>query len=192
MDDEAKELTKIGMEVALRPVTSNAENVLGVAGGDWLSEVRARNRARLKANTEKILHDRNVKATADASPSIVVPLLSAAQEEGREELQDIWARLLAAALDPSRKHLFRREYVEIVRRLEPLDTLVLRQLNTSTNLTPNRLAWIANRLSKAEDEVALAFRNLQKLELIEPPGANNVHVPLPSALGKQFLVTVGQ
>jgi hypothetical protein len=166
MDDDAKALAKVGMEVALGPVVSIAEDVLGRLGGDWLHENRARNRAKLRAKTEQIFRKSKIEVGEPISPSILVPLLSEAQEESRDELIGIWARLLAAAADPKRAGLYRREFVDIVKRLEPLDIIVLPILANPSELRPSRLEFVATILGLPRDQIELSFRNLERLELI--------------------------
>src|SRR5579863_1754543 len=144
MDED--EFVKAGMELMLRPVTDIAENALGLLGGDWLSEKRARNRAKLKAKTEEILKARGAKLDNDLSPSIIAPLLSTAQDEGQEELQNLWAKLLASAMDPKRREGYRREFVQVAKDLEPLDVLVLPYLRESTPLQPTRLMYVSGQL----------------------------------------------
>ncbi len=188
---DESELIKTGMEVALRPVTEIAENLLGLAGGDWISEKRARNRAKLKAKTEEILKQRGVEQPEDPPPSVIVPLLTNAQEEDRDELVDLWARLLAAAMDPSRKRHYRREFVDIVRKMEPLDAAILPLLNDNTAMTPTRREVVASRLQVSSDEVLLAFRNLEQLDLVSPymsPASQKVH-PVTKPLGRELLMT---
>ncbi|MGN6148598.1 MAG: Abi-alpha family protein [Rhizomicrobium sp.] len=167
MDDDGKEVIKIGMEVALRPITEIAQNVLGIAGGDWLAERRRLNREKLSRRTDKILKERGVNAPEEPSPSIAIPLLSAAQEEGREELAELWAKLLATAMDPARKHSYRREFLAIVRELEPLDIRAISALDKFGNMQSqtDRKYLIAQEANVSEDMVAISFRNLHRLEL---------------------------
>jgi len=125
---DENELVKTGLEVMLRPATEIAENALGLLGGDWLSEKRTRNRAKLKSKTDEILERRGAKLDTDPSPSVVIPLLMSAQDEGRDELLDLWAALLAAASDPARRKAYRREFVAIAKELEPVDIIVLMEI----------------------------------------------------------------
>lgn len=58
------------------------------------------------------------------SPAIMIPLIEAAMKENREELQAKWAALMAnAALDGG--HKVRRDFIDILAKLEPVDVLVL-------------------------------------------------------------------
>jgi hypothetical protein len=101
------------------------EDAVGLYGGDALHYRRLTNLSTLKdayeAHVAKIAADRRT----EASPSVVMPLLEAAQDEGRPELQAIWAALLAnATIDNGRK--VRRDFFNVVRKLEPIDAVVLR------------------------------------------------------------------
>src|SRR6266567_4418792 len=73
---------------------------------------------------------RGVKDPSPANLAVALPILHAAADESREELQELYARLLAAAMDPNRASQVRRSLVEFVRQLDPLDASVLQQLTT--------------------------------------------------------------
>lgn len=182
---DENDFVKAGLEVALRPVTDIAEDVLGRIGGDWLRENRARNRARLQAETARILKDTNTKDLREPSPSITIPLLSEAQDESRDELVSLWAKMLAIAMDSSRVGSYRREFVDIVKRLEPIDTRVLLALaadKSEYRLTPDEMA---NELTMAKDQVLLSYRNLAVIGITEESSDQN-YTPYLSALGREF------
>lgn len=102
------------------------EDIVGVIGGDWLHHVRTRIAAGLAQKTTRILEERGIlEQTVPVSPSVALPMLEAAQDEAREELQEIWARLLANAMDPQRCALVRRPVIGVVRQLEPEDAVAL-------------------------------------------------------------------
>ena len=189
MDDN--DLVKVGMEVALKPLTDIAENALGLLGGDWLSAKRERRRAKLREQTEGVLKERGAQMDRDPSPSIVVPLLSAAQDEDRESLAEMWARLTATALNPATRHTYRREFVEVARQLEPIDVLVLPFLAEQSDLMPSRRDFIAARIQETPDRVQLAFQNLDRLGLVmEGKHPMFPAHPYLSTLGREFLRAV--
>ncbi len=190
MSDDPNELVKIGMEVALKPVTDIAENVIGIAGGDWLSEKRARNRARLKAQTAEILKERGVEEPAEPSPSVAIPLLASAQEEDRDELVRLWAALLAMAMDPKRRNSYRREYLTIIQRLEPLDAAGLRILAQDVPVKPTRIDFMASMLQVSDDEAGLIMLNLRKVGVVTNTNASTSTDPGITALGRAFLAAV--
>jgi len=92
-------------------------DLAGVLGGDWLAQVRIRSLARYKERTEEILKARGVTDATPVSPSLTVPLLRAAADETRGELQELWARLLAAAMDAKRSNSVRRSFINTVATL---------------------------------------------------------------------------
>lgn len=53
--------------------------------------------------------------------------LIGAQEESREELAELWARLLANAMDPNMNSV-RQSFIDAVKRMDPLDAVVLRYI----------------------------------------------------------------
>jgi hypothetical protein len=111
------------------------------------------------------LRERNVEAQP-ISPALALPLFAAARDETREELQELWARLLAAAMDPSRRSLVRREFIEIVKQIEPLDARVLEELRDITGAIPNRRDHIASTFQLPADDVEVSFEALSGLGLL--------------------------
>jgi hypothetical protein len=75
-------------------------DLVGVVVGAWLHEFHIRLRDKLRRRTDQILRDRNVQEVIELSPNVAVALISGAQEEAGEELAELWARLLANAMDP--------------------------------------------------------------------------------------------
>lgn len=188
MDDQ--ELVKAGMEVMLKPVTDIAENALGLVGGDWLSEKRARNRARLKEKTEEILRSRNAKLDVDPSPTVVIPLLTAAQDEGREELLALWAALLAAGSDPLRRVRYRREFVDIAKELEPLDAVILKELGkpNAKLKSEDRDQFLKDR-NISNDQLEISVKKLSDLGLMETRSSGTI-MSLP--LGREMCHAIGE
>lgn len=179
------------MEVALRPVTDIAADALGYAGGDWLHERGIKARARLQEKTRKELETRGV-TPEDAPPSVLIPLLIAAQDESREELLDLWAKLLAATLDPNRAGSVRREFIEAVRQMEPLDAKVLQSLQPSApgQSTGGELP----RMQRNSDEVLVAIQHLHSLRCVENPSASGIQqAPTEfAAVGNMALTSFGR
>jgi hypothetical protein len=145
-------------------------DLVGVLGGDWLRQVRIRNLARLHDRTEEILRSRGVTKTEPVSPSLAVPLLRAAADESREELQELWARLIAAAVDPDRSSRVRRSFIETVARLDPLDAVVLTKLyETPDNLSPNPRDFLANQLAVSSRQIEVSVQYLNELKCVYIP-----------------------
>ncbi|MEH2491608.1 Abi-alpha family protein [Bradyrhizobium sp. AZCC 2230] len=89
-------------------------DIYGLLIGDRISAARKRRMEEIAHRAQKNLDDRDVKEKTELPESLAIPLLEAAQGESREELQALWARLLANAMDPSRAEDVRPEFVETV------------------------------------------------------------------------------
>jgi hypothetical protein len=140
------------------------ENLIGLAG-DWVHHRRLRNWELLGEKTEAILKRRGITANVDdLSPSIAVPLLSAAVDETRSDLQELWARLLANAMDPARAGTIRQRFIEALKQMDPLDALVLRQVYEMPSvMAPTVAAFLAGSLKTREGQIEVSFENLHRV-----------------------------
>lgn len=142
------------------------ENLIGLLLGDWLIHKRVRRWSELRDETARILNQRNVKKPYDdISPSIALPLIEAALDEDRDGLKELWAKLLAAAMDPKRKHFVRADLISTLKQMEPLDAIVLNAVYDAqgTQLAPNGRDNLAQRFSVTSDEITVSFQNLERL-----------------------------
>jgi hypothetical protein len=100
---------------------------------------------------------------------LAIPILQAAADENREELLDLWARLLAAAMDPTRRDLIRQSFIQIVKAMDPFDVLVLKAVadNGQAQWMPNGRDAIVLKLQCSKDEVLVSFDNLKNLNCIK-------------------------
>jgi hypothetical protein len=185
MEEESKELVEIVVGKMLEPATDAVVTMFGAAGLDWLKEVRKRNADRFARKTKKILDERNVKDAVPPPPSILLPLLSAAEDEGREELLEIWARLMAAASDPAKLGLFRRDYIAIAKQLEPIDAVVLSHLYKmdGQSFQPSKFYALHQRVPVHADQLGVSLGKLYELGLTTETTTN----PALQALGRQFM-----
>lgn len=124
-----------------------------------------------------------------ASLSVALPIIIAAADESRDELQDIWARLLAAAADPALANSFRIAFIEVVKKMDPLDAVVLQ---TSIQMHAGRITGetrqaLADQLHVSRDEIDVSVDNLTKLELVRPV---NEMVSAIASFGREFLRAV--
>ncbi len=141
------------------------DNLIGLLVGDWLIHKRVRRWSELQDETRRTLDERNVKEPYDISPSIALPLIEAALDEDREGLKEMWAKLLAAAMDPKRKHLVRADMISTLKQLEPLDAIVLSTVYDAGELRfgPNARDNFAQKFSVTSDEMTVCFQNLESL-----------------------------
>jgi hypothetical protein len=147
------------------------EDLVGYFGGDLLKVRRAENAARIIEKAREKLQARNATPKRP-SISIILPLLIAAADEDRDELQEIWARLLAAAADPARAASFRIHFIEAAKKMGPLDAAALQQVQNPDNhgmVTGNIRNQIAGALKASRDEVDISIDNLANLGLLGIP-----------------------
>jgi hypothetical protein len=154
------------------------EDTLGLIVGDWLAHKRRRHLAVLEDNTVRKLEEVDAQRLTEPSPSILIPLLQGAIDEGRAELQDLWASLLANAMVDGGKRV-RRDYFDAVRQMEPLDATVLDVVARSPNqgagdseMLRIAIAFIEQerqRLGIPYDDLAIATGKLVKLDCLTPP-----------------------
>src|SRR5690606_11972383 len=84
-----------------------------------------RNRVHIAEKTQKILNERQVASRVLPLP-FLVPYFRSCGEVEDEQLQDAWARLLAAAItDDAAQHV---AFVQTLQQLSPLDVRVLNAL----------------------------------------------------------------
>lgn len=101
-----------------RLLGSVPEDLVGILGGDWLRAKRAENLFRTLERFERLVRKRGIKEPMQLSPNVATPMLEAASNESRSELQDIWSRLMAAAVDPSREKSVRASFIAIVKQMD--------------------------------------------------------------------------
>jgi hypothetical protein len=98
---------------------------VGYLGGDWLHIRRAENIAKMMQRARERLEAWAVKDAEPASLTIALPILRGAADESREQIQDLWARLLAAAMDPSKTKHVRQRFAAVIQQMDPPDALLL-------------------------------------------------------------------
>lgn len=142
------------------------QNLIGLLVGDWLIHKRVRRWSELQAETRRILDERNVKGPyEDISPSIALPLIEAALGEDREGLKNLWAKLLAAAMDPKRKQFVRADLISTLKQLEPLDVLIIQEAykRQGVALPPTVREHMAQLFSVSSEEIVVSVENLERI-----------------------------
>ena len=129
---------------------------------------------------QELLANGGAAAVRKLPLNFAVEALEQGAMEQNDELQDIWARLLANAVDATSEVLPRRAYISIIKDLSPLDALVLEQIYAVdqgvhqkaivTHELPLR-AYPAididtKTLPEPSEEVQVALANLERLGVI--------------------------
>ena len=173
-----------------RAIAPAIGNIYGVLIGDKVAAARERRLDEITRKTKKILQDRKVKDSVELPEDMAIPLLEAAQSEPREELQELWARLLANAMDPARADHVRPEFVEALRRLQPVDVRILDivQKTLSDSSTLLQVSQIAERTKLRPSAAEVSVSHLQGLDIVRKTGGN--HLVALTDLGKELVVAV--
>lgn len=124
----------------------------------------------------------------EPSPSIAEPLIEAAASEERSELLDLWAKLLAAAIDPQRKNAVRRQIIDAAKQLEPFDVGLLEAVHGHA-FDANTNAKLREKFRVSPEDVEVSIAHLRALQLMAAPdgGANS---PRLSAMGRILMRAV--
>lgn len=166
---------------------STPRDLIGYLGGDWLRFRRAENIAKMMNHTRERLAAWGVNAPEPASLSLALPILRGAADESREAIQDLWARLMAATLDPSRAGKVRQGFSEVIVKMDPMDALVLSHFKTAGVVElydhNDKKQKVAGRLGITEDELEASIWNLENLGLVKSY-ASSTHA---TAFGREFL-----
>jgi Abortive infection alpha len=162
------------------------KDLVGLIAGDRVKVRRAEQLAILSAKTKKRLQDRGITEPDPPSLKLALPILAAAGDESQEGLQDLWAGLLAAAMDPKRQGLVRQALISTVKEMDAFDALVFDVItkNGGSGWT-NNADSITGLLVSTRDEVAVSLHNLLRLNLIASaaPSFNSVSLaPLGNLL----------
>lgn len=162
------------------------DNIVGLLGADWIEYKRLENLAKLYKRAEAIREQLGTAGPQEVPLSLGLPLMRAAADENREELLDLWARLLASAMDPVRSQFVRRSFVDIVQRLDPLDVRVFDASFDGADLSPSVARFFAAHFKVNEDSVQVSLDNLNEVGLITyNPANSNPHVWL-TPKGREF------
>ena len=167
------------------------EDIVALLGGNWLRVRRAENLLVTLEKARERLEKRGIKVEP-TSLSIGLPILIAAADESRDELQEIWARLLAAAADPVRAKAFRNQFIEVVKRMDPLDAPVLQlvQQREHGRIKATEQNVLAEKLGVDKDEVEVSIGNLIELKLAFPLTETPTPDARITAFGREFLKAV--
>lgn len=110
-----------------RITTEPLETVMGILN-DKLQFVRWERKLRLAERGREILDQRGIQGPLRPIPyKLALPIIENASLEDNDELQDLWANLLASAVDPQFEGPIRTAYVDIIKQLEVVDVHILNE-----------------------------------------------------------------
>jgi len=97
------------------------------------------------------------------SPRYAIPILQKASLEDEEEIQKLWAGLIANATDPTKRLEVKKIFMEILSNLEPLDALVLKTLKGATDSDEHTFVWLGAITGEPLDKLLISVQNLSRL-----------------------------
>ena len=162
------------------------EDTVGLLGGDYLHELRIRNLDKIARKTEEILRDRGVEDPAPIGPKALLPALEAASEETDETLQDMWANLLANAMDPNKDTSLQHLFIDTLRQMEPIDVLIFK---TMAEKAPNEALGsqdLMERLACRKTLAAVSTDGLADLGVLREMGSQGWPIYDIAALGMEL------
>ncbi len=198
------QLAKNYPELADKRLGGYISNLIGYHFGDELAHKRVRHWVELCQKTEAVFQRRGTEKPEDLSPNLAGPILEACRDESREEMQKLWAGLLATARDPKRKRYFKIEFIEILKKIDPNDALVLQRIweiapDASWNVAKHRLNPEAPHNATALEIISNAtdfeqFEVIASLEILGRFGildeSRQFNEPQITALGRTFMMAV--
>ncbi len=162
------------------------EDTIGLLGGDYLRKLRLRNLDKIARKTEEILRARGVEDPEPIGPKALLPTLEAASEETDETLQDMWAELLANAMDPNKDTSLQRIFIEALNQMEPVDALVFRTMAEKQPSEALRGKDVGMRLDWRETLAAVSLERLTELSVLRDLGRGGTRIYDISALGMEL------
>ena len=166
------------------------EDLVGMLGGDWLKVRRRENIIRLIKKAHERLQNDGIKPEP-ASLSVSVPLLKAAADESREELQDLWAELLAATADPARSKSFRNEFITVIKSMAPIDAVVFKAA-AGKRIDGGTRNALANNLQISGDALAVSLSHMVKLDLWIDAGAHIKPTSFSRELARELKIAISE
>ncbi len=177
--------TELAMFVA-RVLGTVPEDVIGFLIGDPLHELRQHTLTGiLRAAFEK-LRARGVETAKPIRPGPGKEAFEAASLETDETLQDMWAALLANAMNPNKDTSLQHIFIDALKRMEPIDALVFKTMAEKAPNEGRSSQDLAQQIDCRETLAAISVDRLTDLGVLREMG--NVGYPLYdiTALGMEL------
>lgn len=180
-----------------RALGSTPEDLVGYLGGDWLHIRRVESIIKILYKTRERLAAIGNKETKPAPLSVALPILQGAADEDREELVDLWTRLLASAMDPATRNNVRQAFIAAVREMDPPDAKIMHHLYVEQVTRIRRGGGgdrkdtstenISNILGDRRDDVELSIEHLEGLGFLSTLPNNDKNMWFPNAKLREFM-----
>ncbi len=162
------------------------EDVVGFLVGDPLHELRQYTLTGILRAVFEKLRKRGVETAKPIRPGPGKEAFEAASLETDETLQDMWATLLANAMDPNKDTSLQRIFIEALRQMEPIDALVFK---TMAEKAPNEALGsedLMERLGCRKTLAAVSVDRLADLGVLREMGSAGMPHYDITALGMEL------
>ncbi len=138
-------------------------------GGHYVQKMAKINRGRVAQKLIKKLEARKIDQPKPISPRVLIPALVALSEESDDLLQDLWANLMANAMDPDSDVDLQKTHIETLRQFEPIDAVFLHQLDAHarSGTADLNLETIASELDFRPMALAQSHERLGQLGCVQ-------------------------
>lgn len=185
---------------SLVPVADAVGNVgqsTVMIGGEWIKLWQMTNAVSVGQKAVKILNKRGITSKEqlrDITTKFGILYVEGASVEDEPELQELWAKLLANALDPHFEGDIRVSFMSIIKDLTPLDIKILDAMHNEffkykkgTNIFEIYFSSkILSRMLSISDFIARAsIDNLKRCQLVENTQLRTVNTaPVSHPMGR--------
>lgn len=130
------DLGVVSVEAHVPALAKLADDLIEVAS-KWLREKMGRKMVDLQKAIARLMKERGREEVdpLNAPAEALRDILKGAAEKDDPALDEMFARLLLAATDPDTKPLMRQRFIETVRKFDPPDALLFKQLLQQTSIT---------------------------------------------------------
>ena len=173
-------LSEMGKELAIRCADFMGDTV-GELIQDKVHFLRSKCANQIIDKAEKYHNDRKLSGKRTIPIGMAIRFMDSATLEEDPEIQDLWARLLANATDPSSEYKISKTHMALLSEMNSLDAKVLQHINEknwmqfkkvaeATGSSPLDCSNIAHELDFPKKSIGLALGNLWRVGcLIQEP-----------------------
>ncbi len=162
----------------------------GLAISDNVKYWRFKNKIDITLKAKKFLESKGIEPK-QVEPKIVIPLLESGSMENNDDLQTMWAALLANAADPTSAKKITPSFIEILKQLSSAEVKLLNQMHVlvskKSNVEKLKMTFdkkkIMQFLSATSEQFDFMTSNLYRLGICQPPSSGGAKIgPFPIAV----------
>jgi hypothetical protein len=178
--EAAKEIAKstgkaidAGVKLAgfFRLVLGDTAIELGGVANDWARYFRYKNLLKIQDKVFALHAKRKIEGkTIPIPPRYAIPLIQEASHEDDDDIQSLWAGLVANSTDPNKKLNVKKIYIEILSSLEPIDVRIMLYFSKQGwhlfSDVPGggvNIERLSADLNLSENDIVISLQNLNRL-----------------------------